>query len=100
MSTCEHEAARAEAAAASGCHGKASAAQDDCCDVPQRRDYLFWVSLVVVVAAYPIGATMHHEQDSVIGVFTADHHTANNTDRGGAESVPVGIAWTLRWALG
>jgi uncharacterized membrane protein YraQ (UPF0718 family) len=47
-----------------------AAASDDCCDVPQRRDYLFWVSLLIVAVAYPIGATMHHEPDSVIGVFT------------------------------
>ncbi|CAA0123353.1 Uncharacterised protein [Halioglobus japonicus] len=68
MSQCEHKAAQSEAAPA--CHGPATAAQDDCCDVPQRRDYLFWVSLITVAVAYPIGATMHHSSDSAIGIFT------------------------------
>lgn len=57
-------------AAPPSCHGDASAAQGDCCDVPPRRDYFFWGSLLIVAAAYPIGATMHHTSDSAIAVFT------------------------------
>lgn len=52
------------------CAGQSSVASDDCCDVPQRRDYLFWVSLLIVAVAYPIGATMHHESASAISIFT------------------------------
>lgn len=60
------------------CTEQSAAARDDCCDVPQRRDYLFWGSLFVVALAYPIGATMHHESDSVIGVFTGGIFTLFN----------------------
>lgn len=57
-------------AAPASCHGETSAAQGDCCDVPQRRDYLFWGSLIVVAVAYPIGATLHHSSDSPLAIFT------------------------------
>lgn len=67
---CGHEATLSEQETTHACHGAAPAASDDCCDVPQRRDYLFWGSLLVVLVAYPIGATMHHATDSVIAVFT------------------------------
>ncbi len=79
MSHCEHHTPQGDAvttgchapeASAPACHGPASSAQDDCCDVPRRRDYLFWGSLAVVAVAYPIGAVMHHESDSAIGTFT------------------------------
>jgi uncharacterized membrane protein YraQ (UPF0718 family) len=70
MSHCKQEAENTPAVAAHACHGQESAVQDDCCDVPQRRDYLFWGSLVTVLVAYPIGALMRHDHVSVIGVFT------------------------------
>jgi len=70
MDHCAHKAEQSKAVAPAACHGAAPAAQNDCCEVPQRRDYLFWVSLLVVVVAYPIGATLHHTSDSVIAVFT------------------------------
>jgi uncharacterized membrane protein YraQ (UPF0718 family) len=60
------------------CAEQSAAASDDCCDVPQRRDYLFWGSLLVVALAYPIGATMHHESDSVVGIFTGGIFTLFN----------------------
>jgi len=60
------------------CAEQSAAAGDDCCDVPQRRDYLFWGSLFVVALAYPIGATMHHDADSVIGIFTGGIFTLFN----------------------
>jgi uncharacterized membrane protein YraQ (UPF0718 family) len=60
------------------CAEQPSTAGDDCCDVPQRRDYLFWGSLLVVALAYPIGATMHHESESVVGIFTGGIFTLFN----------------------
>jgi uncharacterized protein len=69
MSQCEHEAVSAEAVS-HACHGQKPTAQDDCCDTPPRRDYLFWGSLITVLVAYPVGALMQHDHDSVIGVFT------------------------------
>ncbi|MCB1690028.1 MAG: permease [Halioglobus sp.] len=70
MSHCEHDAKKSAPVAAPACHGQAPASQDDCCDVPQRRDYLFWGSLIVVAAAYPIGAVMHHDSHNALSIFT------------------------------
>jgi uncharacterized membrane protein YraQ (UPF0718 family) len=58
------------AASASTCHAQDSATQDDCCDVPQRRDYLFWGSLLTVAVAYPVGLMLQHDHQSFLGVFT------------------------------
>ena len=52
------------------CHSEAGAAADSCCETPVRRDYFFWVSLLIVVVAYPVGALLQHDHASVIGVFT------------------------------
>jgi len=64
---CEHERG---GAAAPNCHGERPVAQDDCCDEPRKRDYLFWLSLAIVALAYPAGALMLHAHDSALGVFT------------------------------
>ena len=56
-------------ASGGSCHGVPSAEQDDCCDAPAQRDYLFWVSLLIVAVAWPVGAFMPHAHESVIGVF-------------------------------
>jgi len=55
--------------ASSSCHDT-GVAQDSCCETPARRDYLFWVSLAIVAVAYPLGAFMQHQHDSMIGVFS------------------------------
>ena len=53
------------------CPGDAPAADaDGCCETPARRDYFFWACLLIVAIAYPVGAFMQHQHDSVIGVFT------------------------------
>jgi uncharacterized membrane protein YraQ (UPF0718 family) len=70
MSQCEHQAADTAATAAKSCHPQNASEHDDCCDVPRRRDYLFWGSLIIVLVAYPAGALMQHDHDSVVGVFT------------------------------
>jgi uncharacterized membrane protein YraQ (UPF0718 family) len=53
------------------CAQPSLAVADDCCDVPQRRDYLFWISLATVALAYPLGALMPHEHTTAISVFTS-----------------------------
>ncbi len=58
-----------DSGAVASCHAPA-AAQEDCCDKPAPRDYLFWGSLAIVAIAYPVGALMGHQHDSAIGVFT------------------------------
>ena len=58
------------AAAVPSCHGTEPAAEDSCCETPARRDYFFWTCLIIVAAAYPVGAFMQHQHDSVVGVFT------------------------------
>lgn len=68
MNHCEHKPGGAEVA--TSCHGNPEPTSDSCCETPQRRDYLFWVSLTIVVLAYPIGAFMPHDHSSVIGVFS------------------------------
>lgn len=90
MSHCEHEVVKVAAVAAPSCHAQPAAAkadccgppaapnchaqdaarQDDCCDVPQRRDYLFWGSLLTVALAYPVGLMLQHDHQSFLGVFT------------------------------
>jgi uncharacterized membrane protein YraQ (UPF0718 family) len=76
---CHHEAAAAGSTAAGhcgtaaptpACHDTGTSAADSCCDTPPRRDYFFWVCLVIVAVAYPMGAVMQHQHDSVVGVFT------------------------------
>jgi len=57
-------------ATASACCEDSTVAQDACCDAPERRDYLLWGSLLTVAIAYPIGAMMHHDQESMLGIFT------------------------------
>lgn len=57
-------------AAAATTHSQQAAVQDDCCDVPQRRDYLFWGSLLTVAVAYPVGLVVQHDHASFLGVFT------------------------------
>jgi uncharacterized membrane protein YraQ (UPF0718 family) len=54
--------------AAPACHG-GEPAQDSCCDTPPRRDYFFWVCLVIVAIAYPVGAASQHDHYSAIGIF-------------------------------
>ena len=51
------------------CHAPESA-EDSCCETPARRDYFFWTCLVIVAIAYPTGAFLVHDHDSVLGVFT------------------------------
>lgn len=53
------------------CCAPAVHASDDCCDVPQRRDYLFWISSAIVAMAYPVGAMLSHQHDSAISIFTS-----------------------------
>jgi len=43
------------------CHGQQSVGEDACCEAPRRRDYLFWVSLLIVALAYPLGALLPQE---------------------------------------
>ncbi|MCB1706494.1 MAG: permease [Halioglobus sp.] len=71
MNQCDHTTAACSSSSAKSCHGEVAAVQDDCCDVPQRRDYLFWGSLAIVAVAYPVGALMHHDTGSAIGVFSS-----------------------------
>ena len=59
------------AAGTPSCHGDAPAADaDSCCETPARRDYFLWTCLLIVSVAYPVGALMQHQHDSIIGVFT------------------------------
>ncbi len=57
-------------AGAGSCHGESNAAQDSCCETPARRDYFFWSCLAIVAVAYPVGALLQHDHESVLGVFT------------------------------
>ncbi len=50
------------------CHAEVE--EDACCDAPARRDYLFWGSLAIIAAAYPLGALMEHAHGSMLGTFT------------------------------
>ena len=67
---CGSETVPATVANAS-CHSAEEAAGDSCCETPARRDYFFWVCLVVVGIAYPLGALNPHDHESVLGVFSA-----------------------------
>jgi uncharacterized membrane protein YraQ (UPF0718 family) len=58
------------AAAAPSCHGDAPSAEDSCCETPVQRDYLLWISVLVVALAYPVGAYLQHDHESVLGIFT------------------------------
>jgi uncharacterized membrane protein YraQ (UPF0718 family) len=58
------------AAEVPSCHAGEASADDSCCDTPARRDYFFWACLAIVAVAYPAGAFMQHQHESVIGVFT------------------------------
>ncbi len=61
----------AHAAPAPSCHGEAPVQDtDSCCETPAKRDYFLWTCLLIVGVAYPIGALMQHDHDSMIGVFT------------------------------
>lgn len=93
MSQCQHEAAATTTVATGACHAQAplvrddccgpvtpadhachaqaTNAPDDCCETPQRRDYLFWGSVITVALAYPIGLLMQHDHQSFVGVFTS-----------------------------
>ena len=66
---CGSEAAPA-AVATHSCHSEEQAGADSCCETPARRDYFFWVCLLVVGIAYPLGALSPHDHDSALGVFT------------------------------
>ncbi len=71
---CETEAKAAgetgcSEASTSSCH-TTKADGDSCCETPASRDYFFWVCLLVVAIAYPLGALGQHDHDSVLGVFT------------------------------
>ncbi|RLA48892.1 MAG: ATPase [Gammaproteobacteria bacterium] len=81
MSACEHEKDQRAAAdtdsccgaqpvAAGSCHAPETTAEDSCCETPARRDYLLWGSMLIVAVAYPVGAFLQHDHDSVIGIFT------------------------------
>jgi hypothetical protein len=88
VSHCEHEKQPAAAVAAGACHGSSSTAgscraaaapschaetagaDDSCCDTPARRDYFFWGCLLIVAAAYPVGAFLQHDHESAVGIFT------------------------------
>lgn len=55
------------------CHSAAGAegtTEDSCCETPARRDYLFWVSLAIIVVAYPLGYFLQHEHGTALGLFT------------------------------
>lgn len=62
--------AAGESAPAPACHGDMPAAEDSCCETPPRRDYFLWTCLAIVAAAYPVGAVLRHDHDSVLGIFT------------------------------
>lgn len=57
------------AAPAPSCHSSEEK-MDSCCETPVKRDYFFWICVVIVAIAYPIGALGSHTHDSVLGVFT------------------------------
>lgn len=71
MSACHHEGSKTAAVPASACCAESTVAQDVCCDTPERRDYLFWGSILAVAIAYPMGAMMQHEHESMLGIFTS-----------------------------
>ena len=79
MNHCEHEKVKpvaqaschsTEPATAGSCHAPENTAEDSCCETPARRDYMFWGSLLIVAVAYPVGAFLRHDHESVMGIFT------------------------------
>ncbi len=88
MNHCDHHPADAAAVAGCGgnapgaesgsCHAGAAAAPcdagqnqaDSCCEVPPRRDYFLWTCLAIVALAYPVGAVLQHDHESMVGIFT------------------------------
>ncbi len=64
------ESCHGAAPAAPACHDSATTAEDSCCETPANRDYFFWVCLLIVAIAYPVGAVMRHDHESALGVFT------------------------------
>jgi uncharacterized membrane protein YraQ (UPF0718 family) len=66
----ERECCATPAASTPGCHDGSTAAEDSCCETPVQRDYLLWISVLVVAVAYPVGAFMLHDHESVLGIFT------------------------------
>jgi len=75
------ETGQARAQSDSCCHNEAPAVEtphchepaqdsDSCCETPVRRDYFFWVCLVVVAVAYGLGAVMQHDHETMLGTFT------------------------------
>jgi uncharacterized membrane protein YraQ (UPF0718 family) len=58
------------ASLAPACQDTATGAEDSCCDTPARRDYFLWTCLLVVAIAYPVGAFLQHDHESVPGIFT------------------------------
>ncbi len=70
MSNCCHQKTTQESA---GCSvTEADSPGDGCCPSPQRRDYLLWGSLIIVVLAYFYGAQLtptDHAEHSMLSVF-------------------------------
>ncbi len=76
-SACTGHAASAPGAAAGSCHAESAPAchagqseVDSCCEVPPRRDYFLWTCLAIVAIAYPVGAVLRHDHESIVGIFT------------------------------
>lgn len=81
MNDCEHKRAHAPEGGAchssatggteapDSCHG-ATETTEACCEKPARRDYFLWSCLVIVAAAYVLGAVSPHDHQSHLGMFT------------------------------
>ena len=54
-----------------GCCAPTEPVPDSCCDTPAKRDWLFIVSLAIVLIAYPFGAMIGHVHDSALAVFAS-----------------------------
>ncbi|MDX1735153.1 MAG: permease [Halioglobus sp.] len=54
----------------SPCCATEAPAEDSCCETPERRDWLLWISLTIVAVAYPIGAFMAHDHGSPLSLFS------------------------------
>ncbi|MFT4518318.1 MAG: uncharacterized membrane protein YraQ (UPF0718 family) [Halioglobus sp.] len=67
----QDEAVLAAAGADQGsCHSHEDRGTDSCSKTPASRDYMFWVSLLCIAVAYPIGAMQPHDHTTVLSVFT------------------------------
>lgn len=53
------------------CCAPAATQPEACCEAPARRDWLFIVSLAIVLVAYPLGALVGHAHDSAPAVFAS-----------------------------